>query len=75
MPHPDINIDAVKQSSGRYQAHLRKLDGTPVWTGARVHPTRRAALIEAQAETLAYGRAVPDHGSGPTTIHPEGYSS
>jgi hypothetical protein len=49
----DLAADADKQSAGRWLAMTRRLNGEVIWTGNRVHPSRRAALIEALAQLTA----------------------
>jgi hypothetical protein len=49
---PDFIADTERQSSRRYKAMVRKLDGTVLWLGDRIHQTKTAAQIEASVEYL-----------------------
>ena len=46
----DLIHDAVKQSAGRWQAAIRRLNGQVVWKSARICHAKRSALVEAYEE-------------------------
>jgi hypothetical protein len=66
------NTDATLARALRgLQEHYQRVANTYRSHAARLEAGRRTETTGAEDR----GRAVPDHASGPTTIHPEGYSS
>ncbi len=55
------------------QAHDAVVDKAGIWFGDDLEDFGRE--IVGSVEKIDHGRAVPDHGSGPTIVHPEGYTS